>query len=1011
MRTRLVSNLTRLALVPIILAAAAVPTLLSQSRSEQAPAKPSPLDKAPTERMPWTTSRITGSPEPPPSYRTERIYPHLKFVNPLDLAFAPGSERLFVVEQSGKLYSLPKDPDCRKPDLFIDLPREVRGLDKLPDCGGIEAAYALTFHPHFNENRYCYICYVLRSKKGNQVLPHGSRVSRFRVSRTDPLRCEPASEKVLIEWRAGGHNGCCLKFGPDGCLYISTGDAADPNPPDPLDTGQDISDLLSSILRIDVDHADGGRPYRVPADNPFVGDKKARPEVWAYGFRNPWRMSFDRATGELWVGDVGWEQWELAYRVRRGGNYGWSVMEGPQPIHPSGKRGPTPILPPTIAIAHPEAASITGGYVYRGKRFPELVGDYVYGDWETRRIWANRVEKIGIGERRLLALTDQRIVAFAEDREGELTILDYLGTLHRLVRNDSAQQNKAFPRKLSETGLFASVEKQTPAPGVLPFAINAEQWRNHATAQRWIALPGKQGITPPDKNELSFFYDRRVFPRDSVLANTIALEMERGNPKSLRRLETQVLHFDGKQWNGYTYRWNDAQTDAVLVDASGAEATFIVRDPQAPGGRREQTWRFPARAECATCHNPWAGFTLAFNLPQLDRGDQIRTLRRLGILPEPPSPEKGNPNEVKPPRPLVNPHDESADLQERARSYLHVNCAHCHRLGGGGSTMIDVRHELPLRETHLMGERPAQGSFGIPAAQVVCPGDPCRSVLYYRMAKLGPGRMPHLGSNVVDEAGLALIGRWIGRMPARNGNGPEEVRARRLRTEEKAAVSRLCEGGPGEGIDPLLNSTSGALDLLGAIAKVKVPAAIRERAIARATSQSREEVRDLFERFLPPEQRVKRLGPNIDRPALLALKGDAERGRRVFFESASGQCKNCHRVNGQGETLGPDLSHIGGKYNRAQLLENILEPSKTIEPAYVTYLAETKQGRQYLGILVKKTAKEVVLKDAQNKEIHLKASDVEQLTPQAKSSMPEDLLREMTARQAADLLEFLQSLK
>lgn len=959
-------------------------------------------------RVPWTTSRITGSPEPPPPYRTERIYPRLSFQNPLDIAFAPGSDRLFVVEQSGKIYSIPQEPDCRKADLFLDLPREVRGLDKSSDYGGVDSALALTFHPRFADNRYCYVCYVLKPKRGNRILPRGSRVSRFRVKSMDPPRCDPASEKVLIEFRAGGHNGCCLKFGPDGYLYISTGDAADPAPPDPLNTGQDVSDLLSSILRIDVDHPEKDKSYRVPADNPFVRVKGARPEIWAYGFRNPWRMSFDRATGDLWVGDVGWELWEMAYRVQRGGNYGWSVMEGPQPIHPSGRKGPTPILPPDIAIAHPEAASITGGYVYHGRQFPELGEHYIYGDWETRRIWANRIENHRAGPRRLLVLTDQRIVAFAEDTRGELTVLDYLGTLHRLARNDSARENKAFPRKLSETGLFASAAKETPAPGVLPFSINTEAWHNHATAQRWIALPGTKGITYPDKNELSLYDARRAFPKDSVLAKTISLEMERGSAASRRRVETQLLHFDGKIWRGYSYRWNEKQTDAELVDAAGAEATFSIRDVQAPGGRREQTWHYPARAECGTCHNPWADFALAFNLPQLDRDDQIHKLRRLGILPRP---EK---NEAKKLPRLANPFDDQANIEDRVRSYLHVNCAHCHRFGGGGSTMLDLRREVPLANTHLVGARPVQGSFGIPEARVICPGDPCRSALYYRMAKLGAGRMPHIGSNEVDEAGLALIARWIRGLPAHGATtqprSPEENKARQVRAEENTALDKMRTGSV-EKIVPLLNSTSGALALLDAIAHQEVPTALRQKVIEQATSHARQETRDLFERFLPPERRVKRLGPNIDRKALLALKGDRERGRRVFFNSTTSQCKNCHRLNGEGEMLGPDLSHIAAKYNRAQMLENILEPSKTIESAYATYLAETKQGRQYLGILVEKNAKEIVLKNTENKVIRLKAADVEQLSPQTKSSMPEFLLRDLTAQEAADLLEFLQSLK
>ena len=282
-------------------------------------------------RVAWTTSRITGSPEPPLPYVTERVFPALKFNQCLDITSAPGSDRLYVVEQSGKVFSFPNKPDIAKTDLVLDFAKAI------PD---LKQVYAIAFHPDFEQNRYCYICYIKAAD-----IDDGTHVARFRLSDADPPTIDAASETTLVTWRSGGHNGCCLKFGPDGYLYISTGDAAPANPPDTIKTGQDIGDLLSSILRIDVDHADDGKNYHIPIDNPFVGLKGARGEVWAYGLRNPWRMSFDRKTGDLWVGDVGWELWEMLYRIERGGNYGWAVMEGRQSTKPEWPRGPTPILP------------------------------------------------------------------------------------------------------------------------------------------------------------------------------------------------------------------------------------------------------------------------------------------------------------------------------------------------------------------------------------------------------------------------------------------------------------------------------------------------------------------------------------------------------------------------------------------------------------------------------------------------------------------------------------------
>ena len=267
---------------------------------------------------------------------------------------------------------------------------------------------------------------------------------------------------ILTFW-SGGHNGGCLGFGKDGYLYVSTGDGAEPSPPDGKLTGQDCSDLLSSILRIDVDHHDPGKTYRIPADNPFVKTPGVRPEIWAFGFRNPWKMSVDRATGDLWVGDVGWELWEMIDRVVRGGNYGWSVMEGPQPVLVESKRGPTPILPPTMAHPHSEAASITGGYVYRGRRLADLAGAYLYGDYQTGTIWGLRHDGKAVTWRGELARTPLHLVAFGETNAGELYLVDHDRThaIYRLVPNPEGRHPSDFPRRLSQTGLFNSTTRSS----------------------------------------------------------------------------------------------------------------------------------------------------------------------------------------------------------------------------------------------------------------------------------------------------------------------------------------------------------------------------------------------------------------------------------------------------------------------------------------------------------------------------------------------------------------------
>jgi putative heme-binding domain-containing protein len=972
-------------------------------------------------RTPWTTSRIIGSPEPPPPYETRRVFPKITFHNPLDIAFAPGTNRIFVAEQFGKIFSFPNDPKSDHADLFADISAQVHGWEKMPNYGPPNAVYGIAFHPKFSENHFVYICYTLQynAPPGQHVTPKdedGTHVSRFSVKGNPPV-IDPDSEQVLVKWFAGGHNGGCLKFGPDGYLYISSGDGGDPDPPDPFNTGQDISDLLSSILRIDVDHPSKDKPYSIPPDNPFIKTPGARPEVFAYGLRNPWRMSFDRQTGNLWVGDVGWELWESVDCVKSGGNYGWSIMEGPNPVHPDGKRGPTPITPPALALDHSEAASLTGGVVYHGKKFPELAGQYIFGDWQTNLLWAAKCDGDKLSPRRTIAHTDQRIVAFGQQDDGELLIVDHQGGgLWEIVPNNQPNDPKKFPRKLSETGLFTSANDRTPAPGVIPFSINAQQWVDGASAQRWVALPGDSSMT---WGKGVWGDDKPAWPRDSVLVRTLSAPTGTAPGSPWKHIETQILHFDGKQWQAYSYAWSDDQADATLVPAGGGEQQVAVADGSLPGGLRRQKWHFASRAQCLTCHNVWSDYALAFNAPQLDREEkfesitdnQVHTFRHIGLLLEPkPTTAPSSDERLT----LTNPYDSSADLYERARSYLQVNCSHCHRFGGGGSALFDVRKELPPAKMNLIDVRPNLGGFNLDDPRLVCPGDPSRSVLLYRTAKLGRGRMPHIGSDVVDILGVGLLREWIASVqPAQKGQQPGKLLAEA--SAKRVAMLHALQSGTDAAatsqLDQLLSTPSGALALVGAIDSNQIAPGASLAAKSKGMISSQEFVRDLFRRFDPSEYLRDRLGTNIDAAKLLAMHGDAEKGREVFGMASAGLCSRCHRIGKVGTEFGPDLSHIASKYNRADLLDNILHPSKTITPGFATYIVRTKSGDTLSGFLLKKTDQELVLKDAQLKEVRIPLADVEKSVASAVSAMPEGILADLDAQQAADLLEWLCRLK
>jgi uncharacterized repeat protein (TIGR03806 family) len=735
------------------------PALRATVDDEQENRKAYGLEK----RVLWTGSKVQGSPEPPPKYRTALAFPRLqKFEEPLDFAFAPGTQRLFVAERWGKIYSFLNDASAATADLVTYLHGTGDGGKKTK-----QHIYAFAVHPRFKENGFIFVAYIPDME---QSTAKGSRVSRF-TAKGEPPVIDKASEKVIFEWPNGGHNGCCMKFGPDGHLYITTGDGsgiADEN-----QIGQNLSSVHSKILRVDVDHPGLGKPYGIPKDNPFVDTKGALPEIWAYGLRQPWRMSFDRKTGELWCGEVGQDLWEMVYKIEKGGNYGWSVKEGTHDFRPERKKGPTPILAPVIEHSHSDFRSITGGFVYRGKRLPELFGHYIYGDFDTGRIWCYLGGSPGRQEE--LTRTTYRVVSWGEDEAAELYFLDFMGGgIYQLVDapKEAAAANSSFPRKLSETGIFSSTRDHKVAPGVIAYDVNSQLWGDHAHKERFLAIPGEGRIgfdeviypQPPPFAPAGW-----AFPDGTVLVKTFSMDMERGNPKSRKRLETRILHFQkfpgnediGDQyWRGYTYVWNEEQSDAELVPAEGLDLALRIK---AGADTVEQKYHLPSRAECTLCHTMAAKYALGASTMQMNRdhdyggvvANQLATFEHIGLF-----------TKKLPARPadlprLADYNDAKLPTDVRARSYLHSNCSHCHTKWGGGNADFKLLASLPLGELGVINVPPAHGDFGIKGAKLVVPGRPEQSLILHRMELKGLGRMPHVGSREVDQRGADLVRDWI----------------------------------------------------------------------------------------------------------------------------------------------------------------------------------------------------------------------------------------------------------
>ncbi|MCZ7540878.1 MAG: PQQ-dependent sugar dehydrogenase [Anaerolineae bacterium] len=343
------------------------------------------------------------------------------FSRPLYVTHAgDGSGRLFVVEQSGAIRVIKDGAALRQP--FLD----VSGLisrQALEDNYTERGLLGLAFHPNYAENGLFYINYT--DLNGHSV------ISRYTISADDPDRADATSAAPLlyVEQPYANHNGGHMAFGPDGYLYISLGDGGSGG--DPLGSGQNLSTLLGKILRIDVDVPDG---YAIPADNPFVEREGARPEIWAWGLRNVWRFSFDRATGDLYLADVGQNQWEEINFQPAGSaggeNYGWNAFEGTHVY--SGQRAASDVVPPVLEYDHSVGrCSVTGGYVYRGERIPALQGVYLYGDWCSGTIWSAQRGARGLWQAVVSLESGRNISSFGEDEAGELYLVDYGGAVLR----------------------------------------------------------------------------------------------------------------------------------------------------------------------------------------------------------------------------------------------------------------------------------------------------------------------------------------------------------------------------------------------------------------------------------------------------------------------------------------------------------------------------------------------------------------------------------------------------
>lgn len=657
----------------------------------------------------------------------EAAFPNLPAIPELVGLHQPPNDSAYwyALRQDGYIYQFENTRSASSYSVFLDISASTYSP---PGEAGL---LGLAFHPNFSSNGQVFIYYMPTRIQ--------ARISRFTINNTGTA-LERNTEKIILNIAQPdtNHNGGGLAFGPDGYLYLGLGDGGGAE--DTFNNGQNTNTLLGSLLRLDIDVSDDAIAYKIPSDNPFANGQGGLPEIYAYGLRNPWRWSFDRTNGDIWVGDVGQYEVEEIDIIQAGANYGWPIMEGSQCFN-SNQCDQSGLELPVLDYLHSTTGgcAVTGGYVYRGQQLPALKGSYLFGDYCSGVIYTLTPDSNGYSSQRVID-SSLSLSSFAEDNDGEIYALNLFGNagegIYKIVAGNNAVNVDLIPDKLSDSGCYSDTANQTVAEGVIAYEVNSRLWSDGAEKKRYFALPDNSRFILASDGDF-------ISPTNSILIKSFYYNDE--------IIETRLLmkHITG--WAGYSYEWNAGKTEAYLL-STGKQVLID----------SNYIHIFPSRGQCLDCHIAAAGMTLGIETLQLNHqvalptGGSANYLERLFLqgylveaVPAALMQEK-----------LFSLDDNSATLEQKARSYLHSNCAGCHRPGGPIPGM-DLRYNTKLIAAGICNQAPVYGDLGQSGAQLLSPGNASQSVISLRIRDTANFRMPPLGTNIVDNNAAEAIDDWI----------------------------------------------------------------------------------------------------------------------------------------------------------------------------------------------------------------------------------------------------------